>query len=46
VAIDEPAVRARCEGAGLVPGQRIPVRLAVADPTQRRVLFETIAPGA
>ena len=44
VAIDEPAVRARCEGLGLVPGQRIPVRLAVADPTQRRVLFETVPP--
>ncbi len=42
VAIDSPAVRARCEGAGLVIGQRRPVRLTVADPTQRRVLFETV----
>jgi len=42
VALDAPAVRARCEGPGLVPGKRIPVRLAVADPVLRRVLFETV----
>lgn len=41
VAIDSPAVRARCEGPGLIPGQRIRVRLAVADPGTRRVLFHT-----
>jgi exoribonuclease R len=41
VAIDSPAVRARCEGDGLVLGERIPVRLTVADPTQRKVMFET-----
>ncbi|HEY7173936.1 MAG TPA: hypothetical protein VH442_03375, partial [Micromonosporaceae bacterium] len=41
VAIDAPAVRARCEGPGLVAGQRISVRLAIADPTERRVLFAT-----
>jgi exoribonuclease R len=42
IAIDNPAVRARCEGAGLVPGQRTTVRLATADPTKRTVLFETV----
>jgi exoribonuclease R len=44
VALDEPAVRARCEGTGLVLGARIPVQLAVADPVQRRVMFTTVAP--
>lgn len=44
VAIDSPAVRARCEGTGLELGQRIAVRLAVADPVARKVLFETITP--
>jgi exoribonuclease R len=42
VAIDDPAVQARCEGAGFELGTRIPVRLAVADPDQRRVLFEKV----
>jgi exoribonuclease R len=45
VALDAPAVRARCEGPGLVVGERLPVWLAVADPVERRVLFETVAPG-
>lgn len=38
VALDEPAVRARCEG-DLPLGQRVPVRLTVADPERRKVLF-------
>jgi exoribonuclease R len=42
IAIDSPAVRARCTGAGLVLGTRVPVRLTEADPVQRRVTFETI----
>jgi exoribonuclease R len=42
VALDEPAVRARCAGDGLVPGTRIRVRLAVADPGQRKVLFQKV----
>jgi exoribonuclease R len=42
VAIDDPAVRARCEGEGLVLGERIAVRLAEADPLRRRVQFETV----
>jgi len=41
VAIDEPPVVARCSGD--VPlGERVPVRLAVADPARRRVLFERV----
>jgi exoribonuclease R len=46
VALDAPAVRARCDGPGLVAGERIPVRLAVADPVERRVLFETVGASA
>jgi exoribonuclease R len=42
IAIDRPAVRARCTGAGLELGARVPVRLTEADPVQRRVIFETI----
>jgi exoribonuclease R len=39
VALDDPAVRARC--AGVLPlGERIVVTLAVADPTSRTVQFE------
>jgi exoribonuclease R len=40
VALDDPPVRARCAGTGLPLGSRVRVRLAVADPAQRRVLFE------
>ncbi|MEV4704964.1 RNB domain-containing ribonuclease [Actinoplanes sp. NPDC049316] len=39
VAIDEPAVQARCVGE-LPLGERIPVRLAEADPKTRTVRFE------
>jgi len=39
VALDDPPVRARCEGDGLPLGGRVRVRLAVADPAQRHVLF-------
>jgi exoribonuclease R len=38
VALDEPPVRARCEGE-LPLGERIRVRLTAADPSTRRVLF-------
>jgi exoribonuclease R len=38
VALDDPPVRARCEGH-LALGQRIRVRLVAADPVARRVLF-------
>ncbi|MEV0397641.1 RNB domain-containing ribonuclease [Polymorphospora rubra] len=39
IAIDEPPVRARCEGE-LPLGERIRVRLVAADPATRKVLFE------
>lgn len=39
VAIDDPAVEARCEGDNLPLGERIPVTLATADPARRLVLF-------
>jgi hypothetical protein len=38
VAIDDPAVIARCVGAPPV-GERVRVRLISADPVTRRVLF-------
>jgi exoribonuclease R len=38
IALDEPPVRARCEG-DLPLGERIRVRLVTADPAQRRILF-------
>jgi exoribonuclease R len=41
VAIDDPAVRARCTG-DLPLGERVGVRLAVADPKTRNVQFEKI----
>jgi exoribonuclease R len=42
VAVDEPAVRARCAGS-LALGERIPVRLEAADPAARKVLFQVVA---
>jgi exoribonuclease R len=41
IAIDHPAVRAKCEGPGMVLGERLTVRLTEADPKQRKVLFTT-----
>jgi exoribonuclease R len=41
VAIDEPPVRARCEGR-LRLGERVRVRLIEADPSRRIVLFEAM----
>ena len=38
VALDEPAVIARCTGAPPV-GERVRVRLVTADPASRRVIF-------
>jgi exoribonuclease R len=40
VQLREPAVRGRCEGAGLPLGERIRVRLVEADPVMRTVRFE------
>jgi exoribonuclease R len=42
VALDEPPVRARCEGENLPLGERIRVRLIEADPVKRRVVFQAI----
>jgi exoribonuclease R len=39
VAVDDPAVRARCDGSDLPLGERVRVTLAVADPTTRQVRF-------
>ncbi len=39
VVLDEPAVRAPCDGAGLPLGERIRVRLELADTDKRRVRF-------
>ena len=39
VALDDPAVQARCEGENFAVGTRIRARLTVADPKARRVLF-------
>jgi exoribonuclease R len=40
VALDEPAVRARCTGARLPVGERVDVRLVQADVATRTVRFE------
>ena len=42
VALDDPAVQARCAGADFQVGTRVRVRLTVADPKARRVLFEKV----
>jgi exoribonuclease R len=44
VVLDEPAVRARCDGTGLPVGERIAARLATADPATRQVRFEAAVP--
>jgi exoribonuclease R len=40
IAVDEPAVRARCSGGGLVPGSLIKARLVQASVETRTVRFE------
>lgn len=42
VAVDDPAVQARCTGDGFALGTRVRVRLTVADPTTRRVTFAKV----
>lgn len=42
LALDELAVRARCDGPGLVPGTRVRVRLTEADPVTRKVRFARV----
>jgi exoribonuclease R len=39
IAIDDPAIRAKCAGGDFALGSRISVTLTVADPQARRVLF-------
>jgi exoribonuclease R len=39
VVLDDPAVRARCDGADLPVGERITVRLVAADVAAREVRF-------
>jgi exoribonuclease R len=42
IAIDDPPVRARCEGDSLPLGERIAVRLTEADPAKRKVVFQEV----
>ncbi len=42
VALDDPAVQAKCAGDGFVAGTRVRVRLTTADPVTRKVLFEKV----
>jgi exoribonuclease R len=39
VAVDDPPVRAKCDGDGFAPGTRVRVQLAEADPHRRKILF-------
>jgi VacB/RNase II family 3'-5' exoribonuclease len=45
VVLDDPDVRARCSGSGLAAGERIDVRLVVADVATREVRFEVAPHG-
>jgi exoribonuclease R len=45
VVLAEPAVRARCAGAGLEPGSRVRVRLEEADVARRVVRFTAVDAG-
>ncbi|HTJ36148.1 MAG TPA: RNB domain-containing ribonuclease [Dactylosporangium sp.] len=42
IAIDDPPVRARCEGSDLPLGERTTVRLTEADPVKRKVVFQGV----
>jgi exoribonuclease R len=42
ILLDDPAVRARCDGAALPIGERIRARLVVADVAQREVRFQRV----
>lgn len=42
IQVDEPPVRARCTGEGLIAGQRILAELTEADPVRRRVRFAAV----
>ena len=42
VQLQEPPVRARCEGADLPLGERVEVQLVAADPDRREVLLRRV----
>ena len=42
IVVDEPAIRARCDGAGLPVGDRIEARLVTADVATRQVRFARV----
>jgi exoribonuclease R len=42
VVLDDPAVRAKCTGAGFHLGSRVKVRLAQVVPSTRKVRFELV----
>jgi exoribonuclease R len=44
VALDSPAVKARCHGDGMRLGERLEVALVTADPVRRAVMFQTVVP--
>jgi D-serine deaminase-like pyridoxal phosphate-dependent protein len=46
VVLDAPSVRARCDGSGLPVGERVTVRLSVADVVNRQVRFELAEAGS
>jgi exoribonuclease R len=43
VVLDDPPVRARCSGTGLIAGRRIEARLVEADVARRVVRFESVS---
>lgn len=46
IQVDDPPVRARCTGDGLVAGQRARAELTIADPARRRVRFAAVVESA
>ncbi len=46
IQVDDPPVRARCTGDGLVAGQRARAELTIADPARRRVRFAAVVEPA
>jgi exoribonuclease R len=46
VVLDAPSVRARCDGSALPVGERVTVRLSVADVVNRQIRFELADAGS
>jgi hypothetical protein len=46
IQLDDPPVRARCGGAGLIAGHRATVQLTAVDPVARSVRFSAATPAA